>query len=153
MTLSELLKNEQLILNTTCASKDDLIAKLVDRVFATGREFPLPKDELLKTIYMREKIGGTMFPSGLSAPHARLKDYEDFSIAIGLPREAVFHEGLQIRMMTLMITSQSGAPWYLPVLAALTKISRDNEYFSRLCDAEKAEDFISILRERDLELA
>ena len=152
MTLSELLKPDLILPKITCSSKDDLILKLVDRVYDTGREFPLPRQDLLNTIYMREKIGGTMLPSGLSVPHARLKNYEDFVLAIGLPVEPPAHEGLQIYLSALMITNQSGGPYYLLVLAALTKISRDKEYFLRLCGAENPGDFISIIRERDPEL-
>ena len=154
MTLSELLKSELIFVKTPCASssKEELIHNLVERVYQTGREFPLSRQEMLNTIYKREQIGGTLLPSGLSVPHARLRDFDDFILALGTPAEALFHEGLQIRLMALMITSQSGGPRYLPVLAALTKISRDGVYFSRLCGAEDPEAFLRILGERDPEL-
>ena len=152
MTLCELLRSELILVKTACSSKDELIIKLVEQVYANGHEFPLSREDILKTINMREQIGGTMLPSGLSVPHARLRDYEGFILALGIPGDPVIYEGLQIRMMALMISSQSGAPWYLPTLAALTKISRDQEYFSRLCSAENSEDFINILQERDTDL-
>jgi mannitol/fructose-specific phosphotransferase system IIA component (Ntr-type) len=136
-----------------CGSKDELISILVDRVYTIGEEPPLPSKDMLKSIHIREEIGGTLLPSGLSVPHARVKDYEGFIIAMGTPAEPIFHEGLEIRMMALIISCQTGGPHYLTSLAALTKISRDAEYFSRLCKAEQPEDFISILRERDPELA
>ena len=153
MTLSELLKSELILLKTQCASKDDLVSTLVEKLYTTGHEFPLPKNDLLKTINMREQIGGTMLPSGLSVPHARLRDYEGFILALATPAEGLFHEGLQIHLMALMISSQSGGPWYLPSLAALTKISRDKDYLLSLSGAETPEDFIAILKERDTELS
>ena len=154
MTLSELLKPELILPKIVCASKDELIAKLVDLVYNTGiPELPLPKEDLLKTITKREQIGGTLLPSGLSIPHARLQNFENFVLAFGIPAEPIFHEGIQIQLSALMITNQPGTPWYLPVLAVLTKISRDKEYFSRLCGAENPDDVVRILRERDPELA
>jgi mannitol/fructose-specific phosphotransferase system IIA component (Ntr-type) len=153
MTLSELLKPEMALLKTACASKDELIEKLVKRVYDTGWKLPIPKEKLLETIYLREHIGGTVLPSGLSIPHARLNIFEDFIFAIGTPSEPLFHEGINIRLTAMMITSQSGAPWYLAVLAALTKLSRDEEYFSRLCGAENSGDFLNILGERDVALS
>ncbi|MCL2380681.1 MAG: PTS sugar transporter subunit IIA [Treponema sp.] len=86
-------------------------------------------------------------------PHARLKGFEGFVFALSTPLEPLFHEGQEIRMTTMMITSQSGGPWYLATLAAMTKISRDEEYFSRLCRAESPQDVIGVLRERDAKLA
>jgi len=152
MTLTELITPELVFLKITCASKDELIDKLVKSVYRTGREFPFSQEDLLETIYTREQIGGTLLPSGLSVPHARLKDFEDFAFALATPAEPLFHEGQRINLAAMMITSQSGGPWYLAVLAALTKISRDSEYLSRLCGAENPEDFICILEERNSEL-
>ena len=152
MTLSELLKPELVLPKIACASKDELIAKLLERIYDSGQKLPLSKEELLETINLREQIGGTLLPSGLSVPHARLKDYEGFVFAVGTPAEPLFHDGLEIRVAAMMITSQSGGPWYLTVLAALTKISKDGEYFSRLCGADNPEDFLKILKEKDTEL-
>ena len=153
MTLTELIKPELVLPKITCASKDELIAKLVEQIYDTNGELPLSREDLLKIIDKREQIGGTLLPSGLSIPHARLENFENFIFTLGTPAEPLFHEGQQVRLAAMMITSQPGGPWYLPVLAALTKISKDEEYFSRLCGAENPENFISILRERNPELA
>ena len=148
MTISELLEEEQVLARVSCSSKDDLICKLLDQVFKTKDILPFSRESVSKTINIREKIGGTLLPSGLSVPHARLMDYDGFILVIGTPEGTLLHEGLPIRMMALMITSQVGAPHYLPALAELTKISKNGEFFSRLCDAETPKDFISILREQ-----
>ena len=152
MTLSELLKGELILPGFDCASKEELINKLVELVFAENQKLPINKHELLKTIHKREQIGGTLLPSGLSVPHARLQNYEGFILAIGVPKEPLKYEGQPLRLIAMMITSISGNPYYLPVLAALTKMSRDSEYFSRLIGAKNSEDFLNILRERDAEL-
>jgi PTS system nitrogen regulatory IIA component len=151
MTLSELLK-PNLILPKAAASKEALIARLAERVYETDHGLPLAQKDLLKAINMREQIGGTLLPSGLAIPHARIKDFEDFIFAIGTPAQPLIQEGREIRMAAMMITNQSGGAWYLAVLAALTKLSKDKEYFARLCEAENPEDFLAILRERDTEL-
>ena len=153
MTLTELIKPDLVFPKIVCASKDELISNLLRQIYNTGREFPLSLEELLETIYTREQIGGTLLPSGLSIPHARINGFGDFILALATPARPLFHEGQEIRLAAMMITSQSGGPWYLAVLAALTKISRDAEFLSRLSGAETPEDFISILRERNPELA
>jgi len=149
MTLTELLKPELLFPKIACSSKNDLIAKLTREIYRTGRELPLLQEELLKSIHIREQIGGTLLPSGLVIPHARLKGFEDFVLVLATPAQPLFQGEQEIRLAAMMITSQSGGAWYLETLAALTKMSRDEEYFSRLTGAENREDFISILRERD----
>jgi mannitol/fructose-specific phosphotransferase system IIA component (Ntr-type) len=152
MTLSGLISPELVCLKVPAASKDKLINKLVSHTCRIDRCAPVPQEELLKTVFMREQIGGTLLPSGLSVPHARLRDFGGFILTLGVPGEALYHEGQAIRMMALMITSQSGTPWYLPVLAALTKISREETFFSPLLQAGSPEEFIRLIRERDLKL-
>ncbi|MCL2374298.1 MAG: PTS sugar transporter subunit IIA [Treponema sp.] len=153
MTLTELLNPELIFPKIACASKDDLVADLVGRIYRSRGGFPLSQESLLETICAREHIGGTLLPSGLSVPHARLKGFDDFVIALATPALPLFYAGQEIRLAAMMITSQSGGRWYLTALAALTKISRDMEYLSRLCEAQTPEIFIGILRERDPLLA
>ena len=152
MTLSEMLLPDKVLIKEPCASKDELISRLLEQIYSTDRTPPLPPMEMHKKIQIREEIGGTLLPSGLSVPHSKLAGYEGFIIAMGTTAEPIFHQGLQIRLMALMISNQTGSPWYLPTLALLTKISRDTEYFQRLCGAENFDGFIEILRERDQEI-
>ena len=145
MTLSELLNKELVLPKIDCSSKDELIDTLVGRIYQENPAFSIPQKDVLNSIAIREQIGGTLLPSGLSIPHARLKNYDGFIIALGTPKEALYCGEQQIRMMALMITSQSGIPWYLSALAAISKISRNSEYFSHLCAADTTDDFFSIL--------
>lgn len=152
MTLSELLAPDLILAKAVCASKDELISRLLDRIYGAGADIAIPRHDVLHAIQLREQIGGTLLPSGLSVPHARLRDFEGFIIAVGLPASPIPREDTPIRMMAVMISNQSGGLYYLPSLAALTKISRDSEYFSLLCGAETPESFISLIREKDLPL-
>jgi PTS system nitrogen regulatory IIA component len=147
------MKPELIITRAVCVSKDELIVSLIERIYGSGAEVPIPQNDLSDAVLLREKIGGTILPSGLAVPHARLPAYEGFILTLGAPSKPIFHEGFQIRLMALMISSQSGGPYYLPAIAALTRISRDSDFLSRLCKAENPEDLICIIRERDQELA
>ena len=152
MTLVELIKPELVMTNVPCASKDDLISRIIENMYNMDARPSISQDMLLQAILKREQIGGTLLPSGLSIPHARLKDFDGFILALNTTKEPLFYEGTQIRLMALMVSSQSGGPYYLPTVALLTKISRDGEFLSRLCEAENAEAFISLINEKDQEL-
>jgi PTS system nitrogen regulatory IIA component len=152
MYLLDLLKPELMLIKADSESKDALIAEIAEKIYETHEDIPLAKEELLKAIDIREKIGGTTLPSGLSIPHSRMKDYDGIVIALGTTAKPIFNDGIQIRLMTLMLSSQTGGLYYLPAVAAFTKISRDEDYFSRLCGAENPDAFISILNERNPDL-
>jgi PTS system nitrogen regulatory IIA component len=153
MTLSELIKPELILTKAACSSKDELIVKLIERIYDTGAEIPISQKDLLDVISLREKIGGTVLPSGLALPHARLANFDGFILTLGVPTEPLFNGEFQIHLMTLMISSQSGGLYYLPAVAALTKLSRDGDFLSRLRETETPESLIRIIKERDPELA
>ena len=152
MTLVELLKPELIFTNIVCASKDDLIKATVEKIYSTGMAPPVSQDVLMDSIIKREQIGGTLLPSGLSVPHARLKDFEGFILALSTTKEPLFFERTPLYLMALMISSQSGGQHYLPAVAALTKISRDTEFLSLLSRAENAESLIGLMKEKDQQL-
>ena len=149
MTLSKLLDHKLILTKYSSSSKDDLLSKLVDHIYSADIEFPIPKNDLLEVVQKREQIGGTMFPSGLSVPHARLSDFEGFIIALATPNGPIFHEGIQLRLMSLLISSQTGGLYYLPTIAALAKISKDSEYLSRLTEADNPQLFIELIEKQD----
>ena len=150
MSLCEIILPQLILPQAACKSKNDLIHTLVEKIYEAGIELPINQHSLIKTIHIREDIGGTLLPSGLSIPHARLKDYEGFVIAFGIPTKAIPQNGMQLRMMTLMISSSTGGPHYLKSLAALTKISRDKVYFEKLCSVKSTEEFLEVLKESEL---
>ena len=152
MRLSELLKPEMILIKPACSSKDELVSKLVDRIYEKNGGFTYPREDVLKAIFIREKIGGTMLPSGLSIPHARLKDFDGFFLALGIPSEPLPYEGQHVRLMAVMVSSQSGGEYYLPTLAALTKLTREKEFLMRMHNAVNPKEVISIIKERDPEL-
>ncbi|MDR0513237.1 MAG: PTS sugar transporter subunit IIA [Treponema sp.] len=153
MTLVELIKPDLVFTKAADTTKEDLIGKMVEGVYNAGLELPVSRQSLLETIDTREQIGGTLLPSGLAIPHARIKGYEGFVFAVATPANPLYQAGQEIRLVALMVTSQSGGPWYLETLAALAKISRDEEYFTRLLAAQTPENFLSILKERNAPLA
>ena len=149
MVLTKFLLPDLILIKASCTSKDDLISILIDRVYSVGLKLPLKREDLIKTIQAREEMGGTLLPSGLAIPHARLNAYEDFIVAIGIPAKAIYLEDHQIQMMALMISSQTGGSRYLNTLAELSKISRREDYFASLCEAENPEAFMDLLGEWD----
>jgi len=73
MTLTELLRPELVFPKIACASKDELITELVQRIYATGQKLPLSREDLLETIRTRSKSGGRCFLPGFQCRTHGLK--------------------------------------------------------------------------------
>ncbi len=105
------------------------------------------RDTILDSVSRREELGGTVFPSGIAIPHARLEGYDDILIGICLPERPFTADGIEVRMLVLILTSKAASNLYLNTLAALVGLSRNRDLFHRLAAAGSAESFMDLLRQ------
>ncbi|MDR0567959.1 MAG: CBS domain-containing protein [Spirochaetaceae bacterium] len=152
MKLSSLLNPGLLILRTPAKTKDALIDALVREIYRTQRRIALPEQAVRKALAERESLGGTVFPSGLAVPHARLEGFNDLLIAVGVPAEPIPTPENPIKMMILILTTQAAGAVYLNTLGAFVKISQDHDLFGRLCAAQSPQSFIQTINERNIEV-
>jgi PTS system nitrogen regulatory IIA component len=155
MKLSSLIKPELVLIKKSCKNHDELCDELIAAIYKS-QKLPLPIAVVKKGIAERELLGGTVHSTGIAVPHARLENFDDFIIAIGIletPLEiAQPDRTVSIRMMMLLLTSHSSSLLYLNTLAAFAKISKETEYFTRLCNAANPSDFIDLLEEKNIEV-
>ncbi|MDR3335521.1 MAG: CBS domain-containing protein [Treponema sp.] len=152
MKLSSLLIPDLVLLKKTCKTREALLDELIRELYRTRQSIPVPEATIRTAVLDREHLGETVFESGLAIPHARLPQFNDILIVIGVPEMPVMYQDTPIRMMILMLTSLAGSAVYLNTLAAFTRLSQDREFFSRLCGAAHPQEFIQILRDRNIEV-
>ncbi|GHV80094.1 hypothetical protein AGMMS49944_18850 [Spirochaetia bacterium] len=152
MKLSSLIHPDLVLLKRPGRTRDELLDEMIRELYRPGKRFPIPEKTLRDVIADRENLGGTLLPSGLAIPHARLEDFDDFIIVIGIPTSPIQAEGEPAtHMMALMLTSLSASTQYLNTLAALAKISQ-GPLFPKLCGAVNPNAFIEILKGAKIEV-
>jgi mannitol/fructose-specific phosphotransferase system IIA component (Ntr-type)/CBS domain-containing protein len=152
MKLASLLQ-PALIVKNKSESPEELLESLFT---AAGRAFQGKKNILSsfrEAVAKREKEGGTVLPSGLAIPHARVYGFKDFLIVIGIPEKAIPSPdgNSEIRMMVLFLGSPATSHVYLNALAAFTEISMDEKFFKELCALSPVQ-FIQTIKERGIEV-
>lgn len=151
MKLSSLIVPELVLLKRRGETKDALIDELIREIYHTRQKISIPELVVRKAVYDRESLGGTVLPSGLAVPHARLEGFDDILIAVGVPALPPQHDNTPIRMMILILTSQSASTLYLNTLAAFTKISMAPS-FEKLREAANPQSFIQLLKDANIEV-
>ena len=129
-----------------------MIDDLVREVFRTRYKITCTEEAVKASLRERESLGGTIFPTGLAVPHARLEGFDDILLVVCVPNGPLFAEDRNIRLMVLVLTGHTTSNLYLNTLAAFAKISKDEEYFARLLAAETPQSFIQIIKEKDFEV-
>ncbi len=145
MLLADLLQPRFIHLRSDIEGMDAAIDHLLGH-FLKSSPARLDRAAVRAAIDAREALGGTVFPTGIAVPHARLADFDDLLIGISVPARPVTIAGTPARMIVLMLTSKVGSPVYLNTLAAWLKMSRDAVLFGRLIGARTPHEFIEIVR-------
>ncbi|HOV14289.1 MAG TPA: PTS sugar transporter subunit IIA [Spirochaetota bacterium] len=144
MKLVSLLNKNFIKIQYEVKSKEEAIFFLIDTI---SKEFDLHslKDLIMKKVLERETLGGTSFETGIAIPHARLEDFNDLVIAICVPKKPFIDNGIEIKMVVLILTSKSSSKTYLQVLSSFAQISQDKVLFDKLSFTKNSNDFLSLI--------
>jgi PTS system nitrogen regulatory IIA component len=153
MQLASLIIPNLVFLRRNYGSKDEIIDSLVRELFRSKRyKINYTAEEVKNAVYERESLGGTLFPTGLCVPHARLENFDDILILVCIPADPVFCENTGIRILVLVLTGHETSTIYLNTLSAFVRISLDKDFFERLLSSPSPPVFIQLLKERNIEV-
>ncbi|GMO55953.1 MAG: hypothetical protein Ta2G_15660 [Termitinemataceae bacterium] len=153
MKLSDLLNSDLIFLNLPCKTHDELLHTLIYKLYDSGRKLTVSQEAVFESVTARENLRGTLLPTGLSVPHARIENCADFYIVIGVPESPIppFRGDVHFLMMVLTLTPTSASTQYLNALSAFAKIS-GTPLFEELRKAKDGDDFISLIKSADVNI-
>ena len=152
MKLSSLIRTENIILNSKARTKQEAI----DEMYALlSKRYKLALKDVadpFKAIMERENLGGTVFPSGIAIPHARLDNFDDLIISILVPENSIRCDNVDVRLFILILTSKTVSNTYLNTLATFMKMSRKKELFAQWTECATAEKMIQFFDDNDISI-
>lgn len=128
-------------------SRDEAIQMLVDAIDRAGKL--QDKDAFYDAIIEREKIVSTGIGMGAAIPHAKLADYDDFFMAIGVLRKGVDWnalDGAPVRIIFMIGGPDDKQTEYLQILSSLTQAIKDERIRKKMLTLNSAEDMIELFK-------
>lgn len=126
-------------------NRDQVVHSLVESLAKGGKV----SDEkaLFEAIIEREKIVTTGIGMGVAIPHAKLQDYNDFFIAIGILESGVDWDALDnnpVRLVFLIGGPDDKQTEYLQILSSLTLAVKDEERRKKIVNAHSPEEVVKL---------
>jgi len=144
------LHNPKIIrLGCDLKTKDAVIDLLVDDIFRFVQP-PVKKEIVHDRIYEREGVGSTVFDNGFSLPHARIDNFPDIIIAIAVMEKPIISEDKEIKMLTLVLTSNTDSGIYLNILSAFSKVVVNKALYEKLLIMKDVREFIQTLWDENI---
>ncbi len=128
-----------------CSTRDESLEKLVNLLHEKGKI--RNKETFLQALLDREKIVSTGIGMGIAIPHAKLADYDDFFIAIGILKHGVQWgslDGAPVRIIFMIGGPDDKQTEYLQILSGLTIAIKDEERRKKLLTLNSLKSIIEL---------
>lgn len=109
-------------------SRDEIIRRLVEDIYRSGRVPPTGIDETVASVLSREKDGSTVIMDGLALPHARIEGLAQPRVAVATSERGVVwpSEDSPVHVVFLLLIPRDKPALYLQILRALTTSLKDD---------------------------
>lgn len=144
------LEPEDIIPELTSMSKDDVLAELAAKVVA--RHPAINREELLKILLERERLGSTGIGDGVAIPHGKVMNAGELVLAFGRSLTGVNFNSLDGRpaqLFFLLVAPDEAVGLHLKMLARISRLLKDHVTRKKLLDAPDAAAIYTIFREQD----
>lgn len=137
----------KLVVLLSTETRDDTLHALIDHLDA---EKKLHDSEVFfNSIIERERIVSTGIGMGVAIPHAKLPDYNEFFIAIGILPKGVDWKALDggpVRIVFMIGGPDDKQTEYLQILSSLTMAIKDEARRKKLLSSSSPEKIIELFK-------
>ena len=146
MRITDLLKNESIVLGASPADKAAAINQLADLMEAGGNLSD--KEQYTKDVFAREASGTTGLGDGIATPHAKSAGVKAAGLAAmtvpaGMDFESM--DGLPSRLFFMIAAPDSANDDHLAILSKLATMIMDPDFKEALIAAKSKDEFLQLI--------
>lgn len=151
MKILDVLQKDAVLPDLKSRTKKEVLEELVAPVAHLAG---IDRDDLVRVLLERERLGSTGIGGGIGIPHGKLKGIQDLVIGFGLSRQGVDFESLDgqpTRIFFLLVTPENSTGLHLKLLARISRILKNEVFREKLLHAADRDEILTAIREEDEE--
>ncbi len=153
MNIAQLLDPKAIVADLRGSGKKEILAELTDALLNSDPK--LDRDNILKVLLERERLGSTGIGDGVAIPHGKLKDLDNLLISFGLSRQGVDFDsmdGKPAQLFFLLVAPEESVGVHLKTLARISKLLKSTAVRERLLAATDSAEIHKIISEEEEQL-
>ena len=146
MKISEILSPATITANMKAADKNSALVELTEAIVAHVGN--LDRNEVLKVLHERERLGSTGIGDGVAIPHGKLKNIDNLLLSFGCSKTGVEFDsmdGQPAHLFFLLLAPEESVGIHLKTLARISKLLKNPEVRSALLTAPDADELFRII--------
>ncbi|CDO04000.1 EIIABC-Fru [Oceanobacillus picturae] len=153
MKITELLKQETIILDLQANTKENVLTELIDQLDRAGKL--QDKQKFTEGILGREEQSTTGIGEGIAIPHAKSAAVKEPAIAFGRSADGIDYDSLdgQPAHLFFMIAATDGANnAHLEALSRLSTFLMDEKFRTKIYEATSVDHILEAVNQKEAEL-
>lgn len=153
MLLEDFLDPRTIAFEQRILPREQVYLDIIDKICAQ-RHHATPKcgQPMLDAILAREQEASMAYPSGIAIPHVRIDGLADILIGMTFLDNPLDYDGTKVHWVVLIFTDISSSKIYLNIVAALLKLSLDEEAMRCLHGMRDGQGVIHYLKQIKVEV-
>jgi mannitol/fructose-specific phosphotransferase system IIA component (Ntr-type) len=152
MKFSDFVAAKSIQASLNSATKEMVIAELVDALVNAGSIQASDRDDIIKAIMKREELGSTGIGRGIAVPHTKHAGVDRLVGTVGVSQEGIDFESLdgqKAQLFFLLVSPPDRPGDHLRALENISRQLRDDTFCRFLKQSKTADDILQLLEEAD----
>ena len=150
MLLSELIQPDLVRLHMEAVDKWEAIEELVDHLISAHELRLTNRQEVIDSLFARERSLSTGLEHGLAVPHGSVDCVSDILAVIGIaPRGIPFEslDGKPARLIVLLVIPKGAFQRHVRTLAGIARLALNQELRERILSAKSEQEVMDVIFE------
>jgi PTS system nitrogen regulatory IIA component len=150
MKILDILDKESIVTELKGVSKKQVLEELIEALLEKRPH--LDRENLMRVLLERERLGSTGIGDGIAIPHGKLKDLDQLALSFGKSTRGVDFEsmdGKPVHLFFLLVAPESCAGIHLRALAKIARLLKNGMVRKRLGGVSTREEVYSVIQQED----
>ena len=151
MKILDALPKEAILVDLKAVDKEGVLGELVMPIAEIAG---IEREDLVKVLMERERLGSTGIGEGIGIPHGKVKGLKTLMLGFGRSQKGVDFDsmdGLPAHIFFLLITPENSTGLHLKLLARISRILKNDIFKAKLLRASSQDEIYSIIKEEEEE--
>ncbi|MDP3947979.1 MAG: PTS sugar transporter subunit IIA [bacterium] len=150
MRILNILEKDKILAELTSRTKKEVLEELAGPFL--NDKLGISKEEILKVINEREKLGSTGIGEGIAIPHGKLKGLSKIKATFGRSLQGVDFDSMDGKpayLFFMALAPENVVEEYLKILAKISRIMKDSFFREALMKAKNVNEIYEIIAVAD----
>ena len=146
MKITELLSTSAITADMQATDKNSALVEMTEAIVALSDD--LDREEILKVLHERERLGSTGIGDGVAIPHGKLKNIDQLLLSFGCSKAGVDFDsmdGKPAHLFFLLLAPEESVGVHLKTLARISKLLKNPGVRTSLLSAVDADELFRII--------